>query len=111
VTHSCEDVLAALARLGSPKEVLMAQMEQIDSFKHPAQVVSMLPSLATVLTRVKVSNMSVSWTWALGTVGCHQWPPPPTWAARGRRGSVWSRPRRLGSVSSCARLVSRCQSR
>ena len=71
MTHSCEDVLAALARLGSPKEVLMAQMEQMDSFQHPAQVVSMLPSLATVLTRVKVSNMSVSWTWALGTVGCH----------------------------------------
>ena len=71
MTHSCEDVLAALARLGSPKEVLMAQMEQIDSFQLLAQVVSMLPSLATVLTRVKVSNMSVSWTWALGTVGCH----------------------------------------
>ena len=49
----------------------MAQMEQMDSFQHLAQVVSMLPSLATVLTRVKVSNMSVSWTWALGTVGCH----------------------------------------
>ena len=65
VTHSCEDMLAALARLGSPNEV------------------SMLPSLATVLTRVKVSNMSVS----------------------------WSRPWRPGSVSSCARLVSRCQSR
>ena len=71
LARSCEDVLAALARLGSPKEVLMAQMEQMDSFQHPAQVVSMLPSLATVLTRVKVSNMSVSWTWALGTVGCH----------------------------------------
>ena len=71
LARSCEDVLAALARLGSPKEVLMAQMEQMDSFQHPAQVVSMLPSLARVLTRVKVSNMSVSWTWALGTVGCH----------------------------------------
>ena len=71
VTSCCEDVLAALARLGNPKELLMAQMEQLDSFQHPCQVVSILPSLATVLTRVKLSNMSVSWSWALNTVTCH----------------------------------------
>ena len=57
LARSCEDVLAALARLGSPKEVLMAQMEQIDSFQDLAQVVSMLPSLATVLTRVSQPDL------------------------------------------------------
>ena len=70
VTRCCEDVLVAIARVGLPKEVLMALMEQMDSFMPSSQVVSMLPSLTIVLTRVKVSNMSVSWTWALGVVSC-----------------------------------------
>ena len=71
VASCCQDTLATLAIVGNPKELLMAQMEQLDTFQHPGQVVRLLPSVSTVLTRVKKANMSVSWGWALSTVSCH----------------------------------------
>ena len=107
VTSSCEDVLAALARLGNPKEVLMAQMEQLDSFQHPGQVVSMMPSLATVLTRVKLSNMSVSWSWALSTVSCHL-RTVATPANMGLEGAERITMEQTGGARECQQLCEAC---
>ena len=73
------DTLAKVATLGNPKELLMSLLEQLDGFKDSSSVTRLLPSLGTVLTRVKRDNMSVSWNWALNTVSCHlkTCPTPP----------------------------------
>ena len=67
----CQDLLVIIAEKGSPKENLVAFLEQIDSFQDVVSVKRILPGLAVVLKRIKPSNMSVSWAWALSTVSCH----------------------------------------
>ena len=68
---SCQDILAKVTLLGNPKELLVSMLEQLDGFKDTCSVVKLLPSLAVILRRVKLGNMSVSWNWALNTVSCH----------------------------------------
>ena len=41
-----------VAGLGNPKELMMAMLEQLDSFQDIVSVVKILPSLGTVLTRL-----------------------------------------------------------
>ena len=41
-----------VAGLGNPKELMMAMLEQLDSFQDIVSVVKILPSLSTVLTRL-----------------------------------------------------------
>ena len=41
-----------VAGLGNPKELMMAMLEQLDSFQDIVSVVKILPSLRTVLTRL-----------------------------------------------------------
>ena len=71
LTTCCQDTLVTLANLGNPKEMLMALLEQLDTFQDSCCVIKLLPSLTVTLTRVKLANMSVSWVWALNTVTCH----------------------------------------
>ena len=71
LAQCCQDLLVTLAVKGSPKENLVAFLEQIDSFQATVSVRRVLPGLAIVLTRIKQSSMSVSWAWALSTVACH----------------------------------------
>jgi len=71
MTHCCQDLLVMLAHKGSPKENLVALLEQLDSFQATVSVRRVLPGLAVVLTRIKKASMSVSWAWALSTVSCH----------------------------------------
>ena len=68
---SCQDILAKVSLLGNPKELLVSMLEQLDGFRDTCLVVKLLPSLAVILSRVKLDNMSVSWNWALNTVACH----------------------------------------
>ena len=68
---SCQAGLVTVASRGNAKEVLVSLLEQLDSFQSPELVVRLLPSLASVLTRLKPASMSVSWSWALVTVACH----------------------------------------
>ena len=67
----CQAGLVTVAREGNPKEVLVSLLERLDSFQSAELVVRVLPSLATVLTRLKPASMSVSWNWALSTVASH----------------------------------------
>jgi len=71
LTQCCQDLLVTLAEKGSPKENLVAFLEQVDSFQATVSVRRILPGLAVVLTRIKQSSMSLSWAWALSTVACH----------------------------------------
>ena len=68
---ACHDLLITLANLGNPKEMLISVLEQLDSFKDTISVIKLLPCLSIILTRVKLANMSVSWSWALEAVTCH----------------------------------------
>jgi len=71
MTQCCQDLLVTLADKGSPKENLVAFLEQVDSFQDSVSVRRTLPGLAKVLTRIKQSSMSLSWAWAISTVACH----------------------------------------
>lgn len=67
----CQAGLVTVASRGKAKEVLVSLLERLDSFQSAELVVRVLPSLATVLTRLKPTSMSVSWSWALNTLACH----------------------------------------
>ena len=67
----CQAGLVTVAREGNAKEVLVSLLERLDSFQSAELVARVLPSLATVLVRLKPASMSVSWSWALSTVASH----------------------------------------
>jgi hypothetical protein len=80
LTACCQALLASLAtRVASPKEVLVALLEQLDQFSSSLAVTRLLPALGTTLLRGRPRAMGHSWAWALATLGCHlrTVPTPP----------------------------------
>ena len=107
LANCCQDSLVTVAGLANPKEVLVSLLEQLDSFQSSELVVKVLPSLATVLTRVKPGNMSVSWSWALATVTTHlqTCPSPPDLGLEGLERLTLDQ---TEAARQCARLCAAC---
>ena len=107
LANCCQDSLVTVAGLANPKEVLVSLLEQLDSFQSSELVVKVLPSLATVLTRVKPGNMSVSWSWALATVTTHlqTCPSPPDLGLEGEERLTLDQ---TETARQCARLCAAC---
>ena len=67
----CQSLLTRLAAIASAKELLVALLEQLDSFQAAVCVRRVMPALSLVLTRLRPRNMSHSWSWALSTLATH----------------------------------------